>query len=97
MMSSLPFEFAEKLNEFEAALLNKHPSMPGLLKEIHGALKKQPANVTLLSEEQVCIIVQGLEKQTNIFLADAVAKKSKSSTASKSLASKLSKISDDEF
>lgn len=73
------FEFTSKLAELEAALMQKHPSMPTLLREIHQTLKKQPENVTLLKPEEVAIVFKALENQTNTFLADSVAKTSKKS------------------
>ena len=58
------FQIKEKLARLEAALLEKTPNMPTLLREIHTALKKDADVVTLLTEEECNILVQGLKKQT---------------------------------
>lgn len=68
-------DLKEKVLSLEKAILDKHPTMSGLLREIHTALKKQPENVTILAEEDIKIIVNGLEKQTNIALVESVTTK----------------------
>ena len=74
----------EKIQSLQSALLERHPRMPNLLQEIHQALKAQPENVTLLPEENIAIIVQGLQQQTNTFFAESVAKgKGKAGTAAR--------------
>lgn len=73
-MSTPGFEFKEKLEALRSALLDKHPRMPTLLAEIHSCLAQYPENVTLASEEEIAIIVQGLEKQTGFEIAQAMAK-----------------------
>lgn len=77
---TISFDLAEKIQSLQTAILDKHPTMPTLLREIHTALKKQPENVIILSEEDICTIVKGLEIQTNTFLAETVAKSAKSSS-----------------
>lgn len=64
----------EKIGSLQSALLERHPRMPTLLQEIHTALRAQPENVTLLPEEDIAVIVQGLQVQTNTFLAETVTK-----------------------
>lgn len=75
-------ELKVKVASLQEALLHKHPTMPTLLREIHTALKKQPENMTLLDEEEINVIVNGLEKQTGFELAQTVTKSAKSSSAS---------------
>lgn len=82
------FEFREKMLALQSAVLSKHPQMPTLLREVHTALKKQPENVTLLDEDGVAAIFQALERQTGVFLADSVAKDSKSTTKVKAILAK---------
>lgn len=72
-------EIQMKIAELQDALLNAHPTMPLLLRDIHKKLQADPATVTLLSEEDIAIIVSGLKKQTNVELANA----SKSSSTAK--------------
>lgn len=76
-MTDITFQLKEKVASLEAALLSAHPSMPLLLRDIHTALRAQPENVTLLSEEEISILVRGLEKQTGVYLAESVSKGSK--------------------
>lgn len=68
------FEIKEKLAQLEAALLESLPTMPTLLRDIHRSLKADPDTVTLLSEEECSILVQGLKKQTRTEIATKVAK-----------------------
>ena len=58
------FELKEKVAQLQVALLGEHPLMPALLRTIHTQLKADPENVTLLSEEEIQVIVNGLRKQT---------------------------------
>lgn len=90
---TIPFELQEKITSLQAAILDKHPTMPTLLREIHTALRKQPENVVILSEDEIGIIVRGLEIQTNTFLADTVSKSSKSTSA----VTKVKKLGADAF
>lgn len=68
------FEVREKLACLEEALLQATPNMPTLLRDIHKQLKADPAIVTILSEEEVSILVRGLKKQTATTIATAVKK-----------------------
>ena len=77
---TVPFELQEKIQSLQNAILDKHPTMPTLLREIHTALRKQPENVIILPEESIQIIVKGLEVQTNTFLAETVSKSAKSTS-----------------
>lgn len=68
-------QLQEKVGSLQTALLEAHPRMPVLLKEIHNNLKQDEELVTLLSEDEIAIIVQGLQKQTNTTILLSVAKK----------------------
>lgn len=57
-------QIKEKTLQLEQALLTSHPSMPSLLKDIWLTLKQNPDQVTLLSEEDIGIVVRGLKQQT---------------------------------
>jgi hypothetical protein len=76
-MTTIAFLLKEKVASLEAALLSAHPTMPTLLKEIHTTLRAQPENVTLMSEEEISVIVRGLQKQTGTYLAESVSKSAK--------------------
>ena len=67
-------DFLSKMGELESALLSAHPSMPVLLREIHNHLKEDPEIVTLLSENAIGIIVNGLKVQTKTELSGSTAK-----------------------
>lgn len=81
--SKLGFELREKVLSLEAALLERHPRMPVLLREIHTVLRAQPENVTLFSEDEIAILVSGLKIQTGVEFAASATKGSgaKSATA----------------
>ena len=68
------FEIKEKLAQLENALLEKLPTMPTLLRDIHRSLKADPDTVTLLSEEECSILVQGLKKQTQTEISTKIIK-----------------------
>jgi hypothetical protein len=70
-MNSIQMQIAE----LEQAMLAAHPRMPLLLKDIHTALKSDPANVTLLTEDEIGIIVAGLKKQTATEITATLMKK----------------------
>lgn len=70
-------EIFAKLSELEQALILLHPTMPVLLQKIHKQLKEDPAICTILTEEQIAIIFQALERQTNTILMEASAPKTK--------------------
>ena len=53
-----------KIQELYEAVQSTLPNMPTLLRDIHSNLKQDPDLVTLLSPEEVSIIVSGLSKQT---------------------------------
>lgn len=76
------FEVREKLASLENALLEKTSNMPTLLRDIHRNLKKDPDLVTLLSEEEISVLVRGLKEQTKTELSVTLVKK-KTKAASK--------------
>lgn len=57
-------EIKMKIAELQESILAAHPRMPMLLRDIHAVLKADPDNVTLLSEEDIGVIVSGLKLQT---------------------------------
>lgn len=67
-----------KITHLAEALKEVSPAMPNILREIHTTLKGFPEVVTLLTEEEIGVIVSGLCKQSNINLVPIVAKTSKS-------------------
>ena len=75
-------QIREKILALDSALESQHPTMPSLLQEIWKALKANPDCVTLLTEEEIGVIVNGLKRQTATTIATAALK-----TKSKSLKS----------
>lgn len=73
---SIPLELQMKISSLQSAILESHPTMPLLLRDIHKILKEDPAVVTILSEEEICAIVTGLKKQTATEITQATLKKS---------------------
>ena len=93
MAALTPFEqLSEKVESLRAALLNRHPSMPTLLQDIHRTLKAQPENVTLLSEDAIGVIVSGLQVQTSTSLAQSTSKAGRSAAATKNIQSKIATL-----
>lgn len=84
-MSTVGFELHEKVESLKQALLDRHPRMPSLLSEVHKALRAQPENMTLLAEDEIATLVQGLKVQTGVEFAKAATKPG----GTKSLAAKL--------
>lgn len=64
----------QKIEELRISLHEVHPNMPNLLHDIWKQLKNTPDCVTLLKPEQMGIIIQALERQTNIKLTEAINK-----------------------
>lgn len=81
-ISEVYADIQHKLSALQEQLLQAHPQLPTLLRTIWTQLKNDPAIVTLLSEEEANLIVQGLEKQTNTYLAESVSKPSAAKKAS---------------
>jgi hypothetical protein len=87
------FELKEKVAELSGLLLSKHPKMPVLLREIHTTLRAQPENITLLSEEEISVIVSGLKVQTGIEFAASATK----GAGAKSAVAKIKNLGADAF
>jgi hypothetical protein len=79
----------EKILQLEKSTKERLPNMVTLLKDIHAALRADPENVTLMSEEQIAIIVSGLEQQTQTYV---VSESIKSKSPSKKLKDMLNDL-----
>lgn len=64
-----------KIAELQDAILQTHPRLPLLLKDIHTTLKNQPETVTLLTEDEIAVIVNGLKQQTKTVITQAAISK----------------------
>lgn len=65
----------ERMSELQDALDKSLPNFPNILKDIHDSLRADHEIVTLLSEEEIAVIVRGLETHANIEIAPIAAKK----------------------
>ena len=77
------FQIKEKLAALQDAILAAHPTMPTLLREIHTQLRADKSIVTLMSPEEISIVVNGLKRQTNTELIVATMKGSGSRSGGK--------------
>lgn len=74
-MAQLDTDLQLKISSLQEAILSTHPKLPILLKEIHTILKNDPAIVTVLSESDISIIVNGLKQQTKTEITQSALKK----------------------
>lgn len=69
----------EQLAYMQEQLTQATPNIATLLRTIHQQLKKDPEIVTILSEEECQILVNGLKEHTKIEISTVAAKKKKPS------------------
>lgn len=67
-------EISDNIFALREAIHGAHPKMPGLLQEIWKTLQSYPEQVTLLEEDQMEIIISGLEKVVDTDLANITIK-----------------------
>lgn len=79
-------QIKEKILSLETALKEQNPRFSTLLREIHTNLKNDPAVVTLMSEEEIAVIVSGLKSQT---MTNIVTSQTKPNAAAKKALSKV--------
>jgi hypothetical protein len=72
-----------KIQELYASVQSTLPNMPTLLRDIHANLRQDPELVTLLTAEQVSIIVSGLSKQTQTTITTSILSGSKGKSLKK--------------
>ena len=82
---TLAQQVQEQLASLKQALIESNPGMPQMLRTIHTHLRNDKDIVTLLSPEEVGVVVSGLMKQSNTVIAVATVKKSKSTKALKAI------------
>lgn len=75
-------ELRIKVAELEAALLSAHPMIPMLLKVIHTHLRKDPEIVTIMTPEEIGVVVNALKVQTKTEITTTLASKSSTSVSS---------------
>ena len=74
---------AMEMAELEAALDAHVPGFVSILSTIHKKLKADPDVVTLLEDDEIAVIVAGLEKHTNVTIVAPSAVKAAKSKAKK--------------
>lgn len=74
---------AMEMAELEAALDAQVPGFVSILSQIHKKLRADPDVVTLLDDEEIGVIVAGLEKHTNVTIVAPSAIKAAKSKAKK--------------
>lgn len=84
MQNELEFKLKEKMAALESALLNAHPLLPNLIREILKVVKSYPEQVTIMTSEELNSLFKGLETVHKIKLQEAVTTK-KSTSAKKAL------------
>ena len=68
------YQLQEKIGSLQQALLTAHPTMPVLLREIHKQLRADPELVTVLTDDEIGILVNGLKKQVGVELVTTAPK-----------------------
>lgn len=84
-MSSIYLSTQSKLQDLSSQLLTQHPNIPILLRDIHSQLKQNPEVVTLMTEEEIAVVVSGLSHQTRTHLSGSVMKSAKSASGKAAL------------
>lgn len=76
-------ELRIKVAELENALLTAHPMIPMLLRTIHTQLRKDPEIVTIMSPEEIGVVVNALKHQTKTEITTTLVKSSGTSVTAK--------------
>jgi len=95
--SSDGFKLKEAIEDLKGKILDKHPMMPNLLREIHKTVQQYPEQVTLLSEEEIAVIIRGLETHSNVYLATKAVKNAGSPSKMANLKAKIKTMGEDAF
>lgn len=79
-MNPIAYQVKEQIETLKQRILEAHPTLPILLREIHKTLKSEPEVVTLLDEDEIGVIVNGLSAQTQTTIATSLATGKKGKT-----------------
>lgn len=85
MDNPIAFQVQERIAQLSQALLSLHPQMPTLLRDIHTTLRANPDVVTLLTDQEIGVLVSSLKKQTGVAITTSAASKKPSSAALKKI------------
>lgn len=72
-----------QMADLQEKLIANIPDFPVILKSIHEKLRKDPAVVTLMSEDEIKLVVQGLAKHAQVEVVSPTALKQAKSAARK--------------
>lgn len=86
-----------RIAELQEAIEKSIPGYQQILKEIHTNLRNDPDTVTLLSDEEIGVIVAGLSKHKNVVIALEEAKKASKSKNVTASGKKLTQITGDDI
>ena len=67
-------QLKEQVEQLRTSLLTASPGLPTLLRTIHTALQADKDMVSVLTEDEIGVIVNGLMRQTNTVIAKAAIK-----------------------
>lgn len=69
------YELRERISKLDILIKAAHPVMPVMLKQIHDQLATDPEVVTVLTDDEIGIIVTGLKRKMNVEIMTTPAKK----------------------
>lgn len=81
--TALPFK--NMLLELEEKLNNRVENFPYLLRDVHQHLRKDPEIVTILTDEEIGLVIRGLKTMTGTILGTTTAAKKTGGRAKKSM------------
>jgi hypothetical protein len=70
----------DRMAELQESLDKDMPGFAFILKDIHDNIRADPDVVTVLTDEEIAVIVKGLEKHSHIVVTPAKAKKTTKKT-----------------
>lgn len=74
-----------QMAELESALEQDNPGMKTILKDIHSKLKNDPEIVTLMSDEDISVIIHALSRTTDTEIQTAKVKSTTRKSSSKAI------------
>lgn len=86
-------QLRDKILNLDQLIKSQHPGMPTLLREIHQHMREDPECVTLVSEDEILIVVQGLQRHTNAVVTDNMLSSARKPAGQK----RLAKLNDDDL
>ncbi len=72
-MQTVSLNLLEKITALEFSVKERAPNLPILLSEIKEILLQDPEQVTIMTEEQIAVIMSGLSAQTQTYITTKIA------------------------